>query len=76
MSDNTFPTDPDVQKALEHLAVVLSENRMSASVVLHAGAEPNNAEFTLGVSRKTNDPHSLHARPATGEASHLGIDDF
>jgi hypothetical protein len=76
MSDNTFPADPDVQKALERLAVVLAEHRMSASVILHTGVEANDAEFILGVSRKSGDPHSLHARPATGEASHLGIEDF
>ena len=71
------PAVPDtVAGALERLAIVLAEARMSATVTLHGPGAQAGTEFTLGMERASAPHHVLHAKPATGEPSHLGIEDL
>ena len=67
--------DDRVADALEQLAVALSAKRMSAQVTLHPADQKEPIEFTLGLDRKNGEPHVLHAKPASGEASHFDIGD-
>jgi hypothetical protein len=67
--------DDKVAEALERLAIALSEKRMSAKVTLHPADQADAIEFTLGIDRNSGEPHVLHAKPATGEASHFNIED-
>jgi hypothetical protein len=71
-----FHVEDRVAEALEHLAVALAENRMSATVTLRPSGEEDAIEFTLGMDRVNGRTHVLRARPASGEASHLGIEDL
>ena len=71
-----IPVDDKVAKALEQLAVALAEQRMSATVALHPPGEERPIELTLGIDRASEHSQAVRARPATGEASHLGIEEF
>jgi hypothetical protein len=75
-AEGVFAVDGKVAKALEHLAVALAEQRMSATVALHPPGEEKPIEFTLGIDRASEHSQAVRARPATGEASHLGIEEF
>ena len=67
--------DDKVADALEQLAIALAAKRMSAQVTLHPADQNDPIEFTLGIDRKNGESHVLHAKPATGEASHFDLGD-
>lgn len=71
-----FFVDDKVADALERLAVTLAEHRMSAIVTLRPPDALEPVQFTLGMDRADGRQHVVRARPATGEQSHLGMDDF
>ena len=75
-ADGALAVDDKVTKALERLTVALAEQRMSATVTLHPPGDEKPIELTLGIDRATEHSHAVRARPATGEASHLGIEEF
>ncbi len=74
--EGAFFVDSNVADALERLAVVLSEARMSAVVRLQPPADQRAVELTLGMNQVSGRPHVVHARPFSGEPSHLGLDDI
>jgi hypothetical protein len=75
-NNGAFFVDDKVADSLERLAVALAENRMSAVVTLRPQSDAEPVQFTLGMDRDNGHHHVVRARQATGEHSHLGIDDF
>lgn len=71
----TFFVDDHVADALEHLARALADAEISAAIRLHLSADMS-ADLILGIGGANRQPYMLKARPASGDSSHLNIDDY
>ena len=67
------PLEEEVSEALRKLAVALTESMMSAQVVIHNANGGAPIEFSLGIDRRDSSSSRSRVRPASGEASHLGL---
>lgn len=73
--DSAFVLNDQVAAALEQLAIALAEHRMSAVVTLQQPSQQT-FEVTLGMNVGSGLTDHLRAKPASGEASHLGIEEL
>lgn len=74
--DDAFFVDDGVAEALERLAAELAGAGMGAEVMLKWAGDQTSVKFVLGRDHDNGKMRILHARPATGEGSHLGLDDI
>lgn len=70
-----FAVEDYVAEALDGLAVVLGEAGLAADVALRRQIDDASIRFTLGRDLRTGKSHTLRARLAAGEGSHLGLED-
>lgn len=67
--------DP-VADAIEDLAAALGETGMSAFLEIRAAEQGPMIRMEIGHNHRNGHNHVLHARPSTGQGSHLGLDDL
>ena len=65
-----------VADAIEDLAVGLAESGMSATIEIHPKGSAAAIQIDIGRDHVSGHRHVLHAKPATGEGSHLGLEDL
>lgn len=66
----------EVVSALEQLAASLASVQMSASIQLRTAHEASGIMLEIGHDHTRGRKHVLHAKPAQGEGSHLGLEDI
>lgn len=72
----TVVLEDRVADALEHLASTLSETGMSATIDIHPRKSSAAIQIEIGRDHANGSKHVLHAKPATGEGSHLGLEEL
>ena len=68
--------DDKVADALEQFAQALAESGMSAIVSLRPNGRPAAIEVQIGRDDANGSDQVVHAKVASSEGSHLGIDDL
>ncbi len=71
----TVVLEDDVADALEQFATTLASSGMSAIVTLNPTGRPAAIEVQIGLNTANGKDHVLHAKTATTEGSHLGLDE-
>lgn len=72
----TIVLDDGVAVALENLASSLARVQMSATIQLRTAHDASGIQFEIGRDHVSGRKHVLHAKPAHGEGSHLGLEDI
>jgi len=71
-----FYVDDRVAEALDRLALTLADSGIAADVVLKLDGGGSSVQFELGRDHTNGRTQILHAKSATGEGSHLGLEDI
>jgi hypothetical protein len=73
-SGEAFFVEDQVAEALDRFDAALSDSGITADIVLRLGGGKASVQFELG--RDLASGNTLHARPAEGDGSHLGLDEI
>ena len=72
----TVVLEDKVADAIEDLASTLSESGMSATIEIHPRESSAAIQIEIGRDHASGHRHVLHAKPASGEGSHLGLEEL
>lgn len=72
----TIVLEDRVADAIEDLASMLAESGMSATIEIHPRGSAAAIQIDIGQDHTNGRRHVLHAKPAAGEGSHLGLEDL
>lgn len=72
----TLVLHDDVANAIERLAASLAGVQMSATIQLRTAHDATGIQFEIGRDHVSGRKHVLHAKPARGKGSNLGLEDI